>query len=208
LYNHGKVVELFIPYFPYARQDKVISNETTFAQHALVELLDIYFDCGINVFDLHNPSVCETHFVNNIAPTKYITKSLISSQADLICYPDAGAAKRYSGLIDFIVAEKVRDQSTGQILSHSLQETKHSLKNKRILIVDDLCDGGATFISVCKMLKEQGADRVDLYVSHGVFSKGAHVLRHAGIDRIYTTDSYIGSDQLSKNLVTIYKVEE
>jgi ribose-phosphate pyrophosphokinase len=208
LYNHGKVVELFIPYFPYARQDKVISNETTFAQRAIIELLDIYFDCGINVFDLHNPSVCETHFVNNIAPEKFILKSLISSQADIVCYPDAGAAKRYNLPVASVVADKVRDQSTGQILGHSLQETKHDLKNKKVLIVDDLIDAGGTFISICKILKQAGAQEVNLYVSHGIFSKGVHILREAGINRIFTTNSFIGSDPLSKIMCTVYEVEE
>lgn len=208
LHNNGEVVDLFIPFFPYARQDKVISNETTFAQSTIVNLLEIYFDCGITVFDLHNPTICSTSHIENIEPTKFIVKSLIASQADLICYPDAGAAKRYDNLINFVVAEKTRDQLTGKILGHQLLESKHSLEGKVVLVVDDLCDGGATFKSVAKMLFEAGAATVDLYVSHGVFSQGIPVIKAAGIRNIYTTNSYIGSSDMSKSLVTIYNVEE
>jgi phosphoribosylpyrophosphate synthetase len=62
---------------------------------------------------------------------------------------------------------------------------------------------------MAKMLIENGVKNVDLYVTHGVFSMGVHVLNHAGIRNIYTTDSYIGSSEMSKSsCATIYKVEE
>jgi ribose-phosphate pyrophosphokinase len=202
----GKVVELFIPYFPYARQDKAISNETTFAQNSF--FTHVLAGHPVTVFDIHNPSICATNNIYNITPEKFIVKSMIDAKTDLICYPDKGAAKRYTELADFIVADKVRDQLTGKITGHELLESNHSLEGKTILVVDDLCDGGATFISVCKMLKEKGASNVDLYVSHGVFSNGVHVLKHAGIRNIYTTDSFIGSSQMSKSMCTIYNIAE
>lgn len=209
----GSVVELFIPYFPYARQDKRISNEATFAQSTFIQLLKSNFNCRISVFDIHNPLVCndlvldeETLF--NIAPEKYIVKSMIDAETDIICFPDKGAANRYSELNDFIVADKTRDQLTGKITGHELLPSNHNLEGKNVLIVDDLVDAGGTFISVAKMLKAAGANNIDLYVSHGIFSHGVHVLKEAGIRNIYTTDSFIGSSEVSKSLCTIYKLEE
>lgn len=208
LCNTGSIVELFIPYFPYARQDKEITNESTFAQTTIIDLLETYFNCPITVFDIHNPTICVTRNIINITPEKFIVKSLIDSRADLICYPDSGAAKRYGELQDFIVAEKERDQLTGRILGHKLLESKHNLEGKNVLVVDDLCDGGATFKSVAKMLSDQGVTNVDLYVSHGVFSQGIPVIKASGIRNIYTTDSFIGSSEMSKSLCRIYKLEE
>lgn len=209
LHNTGEVVELFIPYFPYARQDKRISNESTFAQETILTLLETYFECGITVFDLHNPSICATRNVFNITPEKYIVKSMIDARTDLVCYPDAGASKRYGELADFIVSEKSRDQATGEILGHKLLESKHDLEGRTVMVVDDIADGSATFISMAKMLKEKGVANIDLYVSHGIFSKGLHIVKHAGIRNIYTTDSYIGSSEMTRSLITqIYKVEE
>jgi ribose-phosphate pyrophosphokinase len=56
-----------------------------------------------------------------------------------------------------------------------------------VLIVDDLCDGGGTFTAHASVLLAAGATAVDLYVTHGIFSKGLP-LDH--IDRVFTTDSY------------------
>jgi ribose-phosphate pyrophosphokinase len=56
--------------------------------------------------------------------------------------------------------------------------------------VDDLCDGGATFIGAAKCLRDAGAKFVGLVVPHGIFSRGvSHVLDN-GIDHIHTSNSF------------------
>jgi len=56
------------------------------------------------------------------------------------------------------------------------------------MIVDDICDGGATFILLAKELYAAGAKEVNLFVTHGIFSKGLIPLYEAGIKRIFTQD--------------------
>jgi ribose-phosphate pyrophosphokinase len=209
----GQIKTMFIPFLPYSRQDKSISNDNTFALKPFLDLLlDTFAGTAITTLDVHNKEAYQMkNSIDCLHPAKYIIKSLIDSQADLVCYPDKGAKERYSHLIhmDHIIADKVRDQATGKITGHTLLETKHNLVDKNVLIVDDICDGGRTFTSMAKMLIENGVKNVDLYVTHGVFSMGVHVLNHAGIRNIYTTDSYIGSSEMSKSsCATIYKVEE
>lgn len=63
------------------------------------------------------------------------------------------------------------------------------LTDKTVMILDDICDGGRTFIEAVKHLREAGAKRVELYVTHGIFSKGVENLLDNGIDHIYTTNS-------------------
>jgi ribose-phosphate pyrophosphokinase len=209
----GNVVELFIPYMPYARQDKDISNEATFAQYSFFRHVigGNSVSPTISVFDIHNPSVCEINNITNISPNKYIVKSMINSQADLICYPDAGASKRYGELADFVVADKTRDQLTGAITGHHLLESKHSIEGKTVLVVDDLGDGMGTFISIAKLLYAQGAKDVQVYISHGIFSKGVVLPTELGkISHYYTTDSFLPSQQMLKqhSNVTVYNLEE
>ena len=69
------------------------------------------------------------------------------------------------------------------------------LSNRRILIVDDICDGGATFVGLAKELRAAGAKKVYLYVTHGIFSKG---LPLEGIDKVFTTDSYFNPESCSR----------
>lgn len=108
-----------------------------------------------------------------------------------IVMPDEGARKRYDNLTRFpINFIKERDLGTGRIIKHDLVEdgfyNKHIRSGvKNALIVDDLCDGGATFIGIADNLRSRGFERIGLAVPHGIFSKGKIPL-----DNIYTTNSY------------------
>lgn len=211
-YSHAGIIKtLFIPFLPYGRQDKKISNDNTFALRPFFDFLTgNYRNTLITTLDAHNKEPIK-NCIDSRSPAKYILKSLIHSQADLVCYPDAGAKDRYNHLVpmDNVVADKVRDQSTGQITGHKLIDTgkvssQDMIQGKTVLIVDDICDGGRTFTSMAKMLLESGAKNVDLYVTHGIFSQGYDVLKKAGIRNVYTTNSIIGN---AKYPVNIYKVE-
>ena len=74
------------------------------------------------------------------------------------------------------------------------------LTGKYAVIIDDICDGGGTFIPIAKELKAKGCRKVVLYVTHGAFTKGTQVLFENGIDEIFTTNSF---DQTGK-YVNIY----
>lgn len=85
------------------------------------------------------------------------------------------------------------------------------LTGKHCLIVDDLCDGGATFLALATKLREYGAEKVYLYVTHGIFSKKYEELKKV-IDHIYCTNSvrdiegYDNSPSLITDYITQYKV--
>jgi len=103
---------------------------------------------------------------------------------DLAVYPDESAEKRQRVNPPDCACtswEKKRDQSTGRIIEHS-GTAAHGLK---VIVMDDLCDGGATFVSMAKSY-----DDPHLYVTHGIFSKGLKVLADAGYTMVYTTNSY------------------
>tara|TARA_R110000751_G_scaffold45158_1_gene102758 strand:- start:1256 stop:2152 length:897 start_codon:yes stop_codon:yes gene_type:complete len=122
---------------------------------------------------------------------------------DLII-PDAGAGKRWyntfasyfsnmtkSGSIEVVECSKKRDMATGKLSGFKVpQKVK-----KHCLILDDLCDGGRTFVGLAEKLREQGAKTVELAVCHGIFSYGYDL---KGIDKIYTTNSY--AEHKSDNL--------
>ena len=106
---------------------------------------------------------------------------------DYLVSPDAGSNKKVFKLsqkynIPMIRADKLRDLTNGQILETIVYTD--DLTGKRVLIVDDICDGGRTFIELAKQLINKGAT-VDLYITYGIFSKGKEVLKMAGIDNIY-----------------------
>lgn len=193
---------LRISYLPYGRQDKEISNDATFALRTFNKYLNFMDWEEIVIVDPHS-DVTQNYvrFVRAVYPVEQVMQVAFELKADLFCYPDAGAVKKYTGdgnvqkeIYDYpcTYGEKVRDQSTGNILSYKLTG---NVKGKRVLIVDDICDGGATFVLLTKELLAAGATDVNLFVSHGIFSRGLRPLLDSGIKRVFTKDGEVGEHQ-------------
>ena len=123
---------------------------------------------------------------------RYETRDVAHS----LVYPDKGACDRFTTDYKFpswhktaepVVLSKKRELSTGKILGMQIESGN---VGECCVIVDDLCDGGATFIGAAKCLREAGAKFVGLVVAHGIFSKGLDVLFDNGIDHIHTSNSF------------------
>ncbi len=109
----------------------------------------------------------------------------------VLIVPDAGASKKSEVIRknnptvkDVVQCIKHRDFNTGAIDLRVLEPEK--CNGQDCVIVDDLCDGGGTFLSIASQITPNS---LDLYVAHGVFSKGLDEL-NKNFDRIITTDSY------------------
>ena len=117
------------------------------------------------------------------------------------CAPDKGASIKVAsvanGYTDNIIQlSKCRDVSTGNI--QGIDIVSGDVKDKDILIIDDICDGGMTFISAAEELKYNGAKSVSLYVTHGIFSKGVRSFKGI-IDYIFVNQvvsNYITMDDI------------
>ena len=81
-----------------------------------------------------------------------------------------------------------------------------SLEKKDILIVDDICDGGATFIELAKIIKPMNPGSMTLFVTHGIFRNGTDCLFEAGFDRVVTTDSLPQTQQNHKGEFHVFKI--
>jgi phosphoribosylpyrophosphate synthetase len=185
IHPYCNAVTLGIPYLPYARQDKRVSNETTFALLTFCHLLNTMAFHRIYTIDAHSD------VAHNILPNMFDTKAkhfFKPSKELVLCYPDKGAEKRYKNqfiMNDYIVMDKKRNQLTGEIEGLTCPSTDICL-NKIVTIVDDICDGGRTFIEAAKVLKYMNPKEIHLYVSHGIFSQGLKPLTDAGISKIFT----------------------
>ncbi len=191
--SKGFRAALRIKYLPYARQDKTISNTATFALHTFANILNGMNFEEIIITDPH--SLIAIELIKNSRaeyPVGEVMGVALEMKADLFCYPDKGAVSKYTGgdnvqneIYDYpcTYGEKVRDQLTGNITHYAL---KGDVKDKNILIVDDICDGGMTFILLAAELKKAGAVTVNLFVTHGLFTKGVRVLKEAGITKVFS----------------------
>ena len=92
--------------------------------------------------------------------------------------------------IPYTFGIKKRDWKTGQILGLDVAGEVKSIAGKDILIIDDICSRGGTFLHSAKKLKELGANDIYLYVSHceNTILEG-ELLNGDLIKKVYTTDS-------------------
>ncbi len=185
--------KLDIKFLPYARQDKDVDNVSTFALIPFARLLNALEFDAISILDPHSSRA--TELIKNsydYYPKDEWAKAWTLTQSNIICYPDNGAFSKYLPHINHpqTLAKKKRNQLTGEITGMFLPSPQ-AIKNKKVLIIDDICDAGRTFTELSKLLYEAGAVEVNMFVTYGLFSKGLQVLLDAGIKNIYTADGLV-----------------
>lgn len=183
---------LVIPYFPFARQDRVTENGGSFSLYAFASLINSLNFTKVTVFDPHSDVVAgvvnSCHVVNN----HEFCKKIMGFKNDIwLVSPDAGAEKKIYALAQYInvsnvaLGRKHRDTSTGELTGFDVDQK--DFKGQDCYVVDDICDGGGTFIGLAKILRERNCGKLFLIVSHGLFTKGIAILDV--FDHIFTTDS-------------------
>jgi len=188
-------IDLFMPYIPNARQDRVKCSYDILSLKYFAEVINwLGFD-KVTVYDPHS-HVSEA-LINNLVvlgPQAYIGMTLEKIGTDnlIFYYPDEGAMKRYADLIKqpYVFGIKKRDWETGKILGLDVSGETDTIPGKRILIVDDICSKGGTFYHSAKKLKELGADKIYLYVTHCENTILTGELLTSGlVERVFTTNS-------------------
>lgn len=210
-YNYRAALSLTleIPYFPYARQDRVCATGQAFSLRVMCQIINTINIQVLRLYDVHSEAFFDIAdlaipdtTIFNYEASFFIKKSpellgLLCHKDTVIICPDKGALDRCSGVarsckldapLPLVICSKTRDPKTGDITDTVVPG--RTFKGKTAVIIDDICDGGYTFIKIAEELKRKGADRVVLYVTHGIFSKGLEVFEGI-IDKVYTTDSII-----------------
>lgn len=198
------ISHLELAWLPWARQDRHMVNGDSFALKVFANQLNTLNFDKVFLLDPHSDAAAAA--INNsvvIAQETCLMKSenlrrAIGAGKLMLVAPDAGALKKIhnvakaSGARDYAILTKERDVATGNLTGFAL--VSGDVADKDVLIVDDLCDAGGTFIGSAQVLRDAGARSVSLYVTHGVFSKGVANLLNNGIDAIYTTTSFASSE--------------
>lgn len=184
--------KLIMYYIPNARQDRVKNAEDVFTLKHFSEIINYLQFETVEVLDPHS-SVSEA-LINNLVltnPSVYIQEAYDRCTPDILFYPDEGSMKRYSECypVEYAFGIKKRDWATGKIQGLELMN-KELVKGRNILIVDDICSRGGTFYYSAKALKEAGANKIYLYVTHceNTILEG-EVLTSGLIEKVYTTNS-------------------
>lgn len=190
-----KLINVFIPYFPAARQDRVMISGEPLSVKVYADILNSLKLNKVTVFDAHSevtPALLDNCEV--IPNHTFIAEVLkkIGKEVKLIS-PDGGALKKiykvseYLGGVEVVECSKSRDVKTGKLSGFKVYND--DLEGMDCLIVDDICDGGGTFVGLAEELKKKNAGKLYLAVSHGIFNKGFDVFQK-DFEKIFTTNSF------------------
>ena len=177
-----KEVHLFIPYIPYARQDRICDNGEAFSLKVFANLLNSANFSKVITLDAHS-DVAPALINNcvNIPNTNLVQLVLLATNCEVLISPDAGANKKINklatqcGMITKVVkCDKIRNLKTGEL--SGFEVFTDDLAGKDCLIVDDICDGGGTFIGLATELKNKNVGKLHLFTTFGIYSKGIEIL--------------------------------
>ena len=206
-----KRISLYVPYFLGSRSDRLFEEGgNNFLKQVICPIINSLNFESVTVLDPHSDvlEACLNNFkkqdnfkfvdtvLNNMYPDN--TKRMYLHSNCVIVAPDTGATKKIYKLAeklnftgDIITCIKDRDVN-GKIKRFDVVGG-HLPENKDIIIIDDICDGGRTFIETVEHIKEYLGDtrkgKIYLVVTHGIFSNGFAELSKY-FDGIYCTNSY------------------
>lgn len=181
--NRSAIISLHVPYMPFARQDRVMTSGEPFALQIVKTIIESCRFNSILTLDAHS-DVLAGMFEPGILTIKSQTDlwgDFSFAKSSALVSPDAGALKKIYKLaklvnLPVIEAGKRRDVQTGEIVKTTIDATHLSLY-ENLYIIDDICDGGRTFIELAKVIRDAGfAGNLFLCVTHGIFSKGIECL--------------------------------
>lgn len=193
-------VHLYVPYFLGARSDrKFQSGGVNYLKDVISPIINAQNFLSVTVMDPHSDvlEACINNFVkiNNFSLVEYTLTNLnLDTNKLVLVSPDAGAYKKVYDLAKkfniekIIAATKVRDLKTGNILQTEIPVLDQH-NDLTYIIVDDICDGGRTFVELAKVIKESRATaKIYLVVTHGIFSVGFEFLSEY-FENIFCTNS-------------------
>lgn len=197
-------ISLQIPYLPYARQDRVSNPGEALSLRVMCDLINAQSYRAVEVWDVHSDvGAALLDRVTVVQAAELLQGAAIDFSNAVLVAPDAGAIKRVSAVAkhfgaSMIRADKSRDTATGTITG-TLVYSEH-IGKRDFLIVDDICDGGRTFLDLAKVLRPLTEGKIMLYVTHGIFSKGTDVFEGI-INEVYVANSFITN--LPKNFYQV-----
>lgn len=186
-------LHLVIPYFPAARQDRVMVAGESLSVKIYADIINAQNYRSVTILDAHSevtPALLNQ--VRNISNHQFVTTCLQNEKDYILISSDGGALKKVYKLAQFlngvpvVECSKMRDVKTGKLSGFKVYED--DLEGKTCVIVDDICDGGGTFLGLGEELKKKNCGKLILVVTHGIFSRGLEELSEV-FDHIYTTDS-------------------
>ncbi|WP_291999767.1 ribose-phosphate diphosphokinase [Caldivirga sp.] len=188
-------VGLFIPYMPYARQDRrFLEGEPV----SINVMLNVFKNLGVEylyVVDIHKPQSLEGYqgFIN-LKPFKLYAREFKNLSNPVVVSPDSGSLWRAEELarelgVEYDYLEKHRDRYSGEV-SFTLRSI--NVKGKDVVIIDDIISTGGTIVGAAGMLRSMGATSINVVATHCIMIGDAETKLTKAVDKVRCSNSILG----------------
>lgn len=199
-----------LPNMNWSRQDRKDKSRVPISARALAKSLYSKKTERIITMDMHSPQIQgfydESVPIDNLYSfpevVKYIREKHYSDLENMVIVsPDAGGVGRGMSFLNRMVDANKSDKEKHNYnfaFTHKLRSKPGEIdkiwfvgdvKEKNVLIVDDICDSGGTLIESGRLLKENGAKKVLVYATHGLFTVGTKCVLD-NFDSVMTSNTY------------------
>ena len=205
---------LYLPYMPYARQDHIVAAGEALSLKVIARMINSCNWDRVGVFDPHSDVTAALIERVEVTSNLKLVKRVLDGKSNYwMLSPDGGAFKKVGKLADelgydrqVIVCGKVRDprpEYKGRIMGMHVPEMDY--QGLDVYMIDDIIEGGRTFIGIAQELRKRNAGKIYLIISHPVLSWGdTEVAKH--LDGIFTTDSFVPVGTYDTTFVTEIKL--
>lgn len=198
LNRHEVMWSLQIYYLMSMRMDRVIDFNTPFTLKVVGGVIRSLGAVSVSVCEPHSNRTAKevgSHVMDTIQAHAHFSKDFFNDKIQL-CFPDEGANLRYRckfyldvSKSPVLIGEKKRNIETGKIEKIYIKNPE-DYKGLPVMVVDDLCDAGGTFLGIAKSIREIDKDaKLSISVVHMVNRKGIENLSSA-YDQVYFTNTY------------------
>ena len=192
-------VNVIMPYYGYQRQDRKDYSRAPISARVIANCLEAQNISRVIVFDLHAGQIqgffsSSTPFDNLYVESNfidYILNNNFNLEKLMIISPDDGGMKRavrVSNKLGVGMGTIYKERSEVNVVN--TMSLMGNVENKICIIVDDMIDTGGTACKASKLLKEKGAEKIYMFVCHGIFSgKALENIKNSEFDKVIVTNT-------------------
>ncbi|NQZ65615.1 MAG: ribose-phosphate pyrophosphokinase [Mycoplasmatales bacterium] len=205
----AKTITVALSYYGYSRQDRKAAGRQPIGAKLFADILEKAGVTKVITVDLHNASI-QGFFnipLDDLKGQYILAQEIKKAGKFTIVSPDHGGAVRarvlaelISNTVDIAIVDKRR---TGTNTAETMG-VLGNVKNRDVVILDDMIDTGGTIIKAAESIKKEGARSIFVAATHGIFTKGFDMFDNSKyIDRVIVTDSIPSVSKINSKKITI-----
>jgi len=206
-------INAVIPYFGYGRQEKKDKPRVPISAKLFANLFEKAGANRILTMDLHAPQITGffdisvDHLFATPVMVKHIKKLNLNYKKTVIVSPDVGrveAARAIAKKINRDIPIAIVDKRRPEPNQCEIVNIIGNVKDKNVIIIDDIVDTAGTLTKAANELKKQGARTIYAYITHPVLSgEAVKKITSSALDKLIVTDTIPMGDKKSKKIEVV-----